>query len=282
MIEDNENILAAMQKKQLEILYELDRICKKNSLNYCLSSGTCLGAVRHKGFIPWDDDIDVYMSWNDAEKLIKCQNDFQEHFFIQTYKTDPGFQSTHYRLCDSSTSCFLKDMEMLNCNHGIFIDIYIYYPYPDSKILAHKIILDSFLYRILVAGDGPRNHGRIANTIGKIVLNMYRGKRRKKKINQIENEYKRNGGKNYVATYFGKDVTLTKSIVYPRMWFENPVYMQFEDMIVPCPGDIKKYCELQYGTTYMQLPPKEKQVPHHEFVYFSVTEPYTKFKGKYY
>ena len=279
---DEKTVLSQMQGKQLEMLHELDRVCKKNGLQYALSSGTCLGAVRHQGFIPWDDDIDVYMSWSDAEKLTKCQEDFDKKYFVQSYKTDAQFPSSHYRLCDSSTSCFLEETRGLDVNHGIFIDIYIYYPYPDNKLLAQKIILDSFVYRVLLAGDGPQNHGKIAKALGGIVSKIYKGKRRNKKIEKIENEYKNNGGKHYVATYFGRDVTLTKSIVYPVEWFQKPSYLKFEDMEVPCPGNPQEYCKLQYGNTYMQLPPEDKRHPHHDFIYFSVDEPYTKFKGKYY
>ena len=279
---DEKTVLTQMQGKQLEMLHELDRVCKKNGLQYALSSGTCLGAVRHQGFIPWDDDIDVYMSWSDAEKLTKCQEDFDKKYFVQSYKTDAQFPSSHYRLCDSSTSCFLEETRGLDVNHGIFIDIYIYYPYPDNKLLAQKIILDSFVYRVLLAGDGPQNHGKIAKALGGIVSKIYKGKRRHKKIEKIENEYKNNGGKHYVATYFGRDVTLTKSIVYPVEWFQKPSYLKFEDMEVPCPGNPHEYCKLQYGNTYMQLPPEDKRHPHHDFIYFSVDEPYTKFKGIYY
>lgn len=282
MLDDKEMILVQMQHKQLEMLHELDRVCKKNDLKYCLSSGTCLGAVRHEGFIPWDDDIDVYMSWADAERLVTCQGDFKEQYFIQNYKTDPQFPSTHYRMCDSTTSCFLKETEGLDLNHGIFIDIYIYYPYPDNKILAHKIILDSFIYRILVARKGPQNHGKIAKFLGFIVSKLYFGTRREKKIQKIESEYKNNGGKSYVATYFGRDITLMKTIVYPRQWFEKPKYLKFEDMLVPCPGDPQGYCMLQYGNTYMQLPPEDKRKPHHNFIFFSVDEPYSNYKGRLY
>ena len=281
MSEEN-TILSQMQGKQLEMLHELDRVCKKNNLRYALSSGTCLGAVRHGGFIPWDDDIDVYMSWSDAEKLVRCQGDFASKYFVQSYKTDPQFPSSHYRLCDSSTSCFLEETRGLDVNHGIFIDIYIYYPYPDRKLLAQKIILDSFVYRVLIAKNGPQNHGKAAKVLGKIVSNLYSGASREKKIERIENEYKNNGGIHYVATYFGRDVTLTRSILYPVEWFQNPCYLKFEDMVVPCPGNPQEYCKLQYGDTYMQLPPEEKRQPHHDFIYFSVDEPYTKFKGKYY
>lgn len=282
MMSDDNTILLQMQKKQLEMLHELDRVCKKNNLKYALSSGTCLGAVRHGGFIPWDDDIDVYMSWFDAEKLVEAQKDFDEKYFVQNYKTDPQFPFTSYRLCDSSTSCFLRETQGMDLNHGIFIDIYVYYPYPDSKIRAQKIILDSFIYRILVMGSGTQNRGRLVKMAGKVISKMFSGDKRKKKIQSIENEYKNNGGKTYVATYFGRDVTLTKSIVYPKEWFDNPTYLKFEDMEVPCPGNPLKYCELQYGSTYMQLPPEEKQKPHHDFIFFSVDEPYTKYKGVYY
>lgn len=275
-------ILAQMQSKQLELLHELDRVCKKNNLKYCLSSGTCLGAVRHGGFIPWDDDIDVYMSWSDAEKLVKCQMDFQQQYFIQNYRTDSHFPSSHYRLCDSSTSCFLEDTKNLDINHGIFIDIYIYYPYPDSRIKAQKIILASFIYRILISGQGPHNHGKIAKLLGTLVSKMYVGRGRIKKIQQIENLYKYNGGKKYVATYFGRDVSLMKSLIYPKIWFDVPQYLKFEDMVVPCPGNPQKYCEIQYGSTYMQFPPEEQRKPHHDFIFFSVNEPYTKYKGIYY
>ena len=67
--------LHQMQEKELELLRELDRVCKKNGLRYVLASGSCLGAVRHQGFIPWDDDVDVYMSWYDAERLTACSKD---------------------------------------------------------------------------------------------------------------------------------------------------------------------------------------------------------------
>ena len=275
-------ILKSMQKVQLKLLHELDRVCKKNNLKYCLSSGTCLGALRHGGFIPWDDDIDVYMSWQDAEKLVDCQNDFEKRYFVQSYKTDVNFRSTHYRLCDSYTSYFLKENIGVNMNHGVFIDIYIYYPYPEKKMLAQKIIFDSFLYRILIAKSAPKNHGLLAIIVGFFVNLFFRGNLRIHKIEKIEKEYRENGGEKFVATYFGRDVSLFKSIIYPIEWFDNPRYLKFENMIVPCPGNTEKYCELQYGENFMELPPIEKRIPHHDYMYFSVDNPYTEFEGIYY
>ena len=114
-------------------------------------------------------------------------------------------------------------------------------------------------------GAEPQNHGKVAKILGTIVLQLYAGNRKNKKIQRIENEYKNNGEKSYVATYFGRDVTLPISIIYPKTWFDNSKYLKFEDMEVPCSGNLQKYCALQYGKTYMQLPPEEKQKPYHNF-----------------
>jgi lipopolysaccharide cholinephosphotransferase len=282
MISTDNQELALMQKKQLEMLRELDRVCRLIGVNYYLSSGTCLGAVRHGGFIPWDDDIDVYMKWDDAEKLVENQGLFAERYFVQSRKTDPNVNTTHYRLRDSQTAMFLEDDKGLEMNHGIFIDIYILYPYPDNKFKAHKIIIDSFIYRILVAKSGPANHGKVAQIVGNLIYGIYKGQRADNKIKKVEKEYRFNGGKKYYATYFGRDISIFKSIIYPQSWFKNPKVMKFEDMDVMCPGEVEEYCRLQYGDSYMELPPEEKRIPHHEYIYASVDEPYTKFKGIYY
>ena len=80
-----------LQKCQFEILKEFIKVCKENNLQYYLVGGTCLGAVRHKGFIPWDDDIDVAMPRKDFNKFVALQDKFPKHLFIQTYKTDKNF-----------------------------------------------------------------------------------------------------------------------------------------------------------------------------------------------
>ena len=278
---DNEK-LASIQRKELEILHELDRVCKLCKVNYYLSSGSCLGALRHKGFIPWDDDIDVYMFWKDAEKLVQNQHLFKKNYFVQCKKTDSNTLSTSYKLRDSNSTLITQNSLGIDMNQGFFIDIYILYPYPDNKVYALLLIWFSFLYRILQAGKGPVNHGKFACFIGNIISKLLRGNTRKKIIQRIEKAYKQNGGKKYYATYFGRDVTLTKSIVYPRSWFEKPIMLNFEDMIVACPGNPNEYCKLQYGETFMQLPPKEKQKPHIDYVVCEPNIPYMNFKGHYF
>ena len=282
MISKNDTILASIQRKELEILHELDRVCNLCGVKYFLSTGTCLGAVRHKGFIPWDDDIDVILFWKEAEKLLNHKHLFNANYFLQSQKTDLEYPSTCFKLRDSSTSFFDNNELGLNINHGIGIDIYILYPYPDSWLRARKVIYDSFIYRILAAKRPPLNHGKIVSLIGKGILYYYSGIYRENKINKILNEYKYNGGQNYLATYYGEDITPFKSIIYPSYLFEEQTWLQFEDMMAPCPKNPEEYCKIRYGEDCMQLPPIEKRKPKNNYIFVSTSEPYINYKGKYY
>lgn len=124
---------------ELDLLAELDRVCKKYGIKYFCGGGTCLGAVRHKGFIPWDDDIDIVMSRAEYEKLNKVgPTEFSAPYFWQTNETDPGSARGHAQLRNSCTTAILK-REMHNgkaifgFNQGIFIDIFPFDNIPDDK-----------------------------------------------------------------------------------------------------------------------------------------------------
>lgn len=112
---------------ELDLLCQFQLVCKKYGLRYCVDGGTMLGAVRHKGFIPWDDDIDVVMLRNDYDKLCTvASNEFENPYFFQTQETDPGSMRGHAQLRNSETTGILKD-EMngrFSFNQGIFLDIF--------------------------------------------------------------------------------------------------------------------------------------------------------------
>ncbi|MBO4531312.1 MAG: LicD family protein [Paludibacteraceae bacterium] len=112
---------------QLDLLAEFDRVCKKHNICYVASGGTLLGAVRHQGFIPWDDDVDLMLSREDYNRLcIVAQEEFEEPYFFQTEYSDPGFMRGFARLRNSQTSGVQKFEYNKNYrfNQGIFIDIF--------------------------------------------------------------------------------------------------------------------------------------------------------------
>jgi lipopolysaccharide cholinephosphotransferase len=122
----------------LDLMVEFDRVCKEHGITYFLDSGTLLGAVRHNGFIPWDDDADMIMSRSEYEKLCAiAPTAFKEPYFWQTNETDPGSLRRHGQLRNSLTSCILK-AETRNgkanyrFNQGIFLDVFILDEVPDD------------------------------------------------------------------------------------------------------------------------------------------------------
>ena len=120
---------------ELDLLAEFDRVCRKNNLTYYAFCGTLLGAVRHSGFIPWDDDIDVVMFREDFKKLSEvAEEEFQHPYFFQTPFSDPGLVMGGCRLRNSDTTVS-NDVEFKRPykNKGIFIDLFVNATVPDSE-----------------------------------------------------------------------------------------------------------------------------------------------------
>lgn len=118
--------LRQMQVILLELLLEVDRICRKREIKYMLSSGTLLGAVRHKGFIPWDDDLDVTMLRSEYDRFCEaCEEDLdRSRFFLQTHKNTPGYRWGYAKLRRVGTEYVRAGQEHMDYPTGVFIDIF--------------------------------------------------------------------------------------------------------------------------------------------------------------
>ena len=110
----------------LEILQAFAEVCEKNGLKYFLVAGTLLGAVRHQGFIPWDDDIDVCMPWSDYCRFLDIgQKELGDKYFVQTTKTDSNWYRPHAKIRMNGTAMFEKSMMNYHIHQGIWIDVFI-------------------------------------------------------------------------------------------------------------------------------------------------------------
>ncbi len=124
---------------ELDLLKELDRVCKKYNLKYWADSGTLLGAIRHKGFIPWDDDIDVAMFREDYDKLVAvADKEFGNPYFFQTCYSDFHCFHRHGQLHNVQTAAIPQGYYKRKCTQGIFIDIFVLDAYPQSIWTAFK------------------------------------------------------------------------------------------------------------------------------------------------
>ncbi len=114
-----------VQKKLLLILIEVDRICRKHHIKYSLEGGTLLGAIKYKGFVPWDDDIDIVMERKEYERFLKvCRSELKKEFFLQNNRTVSHFPLNYSKLHMRRTRYVQESTEHLKIHHGLFIDIF--------------------------------------------------------------------------------------------------------------------------------------------------------------
>uniref|UniRef100_UPI004056AC82 LicD family protein n=1 Tax=Agathobacter sp. TaxID=2021311 RepID=UPI004056AC82 len=265
--------LKRLQNEQLAILEELKRVCVENNLTFYIAYGSCLGAIRHKGFIPWDDDIDILMPVEDYDYLMKLANQFRSPFFLQNQETDPGFTPAIARVRKNGTACIEKDDLGIKCHQGIFIDIYPQYNYPDKLIERAKIIVYSIIHRILISNRPPLNHGMIIKGIGIVVLKVLGGKNREQRIKNCKKQLRAYKNTKYVADLYGMDLTLTRVIKYKKEWFGEPQWVEFEGRMMPIPTNAHAYLTERYGD-YMTMPPIEKQKSYHQYAYVDFEHEY--------
>ena len=162
MQEDKNNIvklnneqLRLLQLNELAMLIEVDRICRKNNIKYTLAGGTMLGAVRHKGFIPWDDDIDVRFKREEYEKFYEaCKKDLDnEHFFLQEYRTDPNYRWGYSKMRLKGSEFIRIGQEHMHYVTGVNIDIFITDNIPDNAIQRRIQIIKSYCLRKIMYSE---------------------------------------------------------------------------------------------------------------------------------
>lgn len=253
----------------LDMLKALDAFANEHHLTYYLSGGTLLGAVRHKGFIPWDDDMDLMIPRPDYEYLIK--NFKHERYHMSSCEMENDYSSCYARMWDTHTTMEWDKSKGLEKKIGAFIDVFPIDGYPEST-LETKL----FLLRIKYARAKLNLKTRTEFYDHEKFLLLKKGL--KLCMKKDRNWYARSLSKlamhyDFKTSRYAGVVGASLQHLYveknPKEVYAKTVWLDFEDMKAPAPVGYKQYLSQLYGD-YMQLPPEDKRVSDHDFHIYMV------------
>jgi lipopolysaccharide cholinephosphotransferase len=262
-------VLRMIQLVQLEMLIEIDEICKNHDIKYHLYSGTLLGAVRHKKYIPWDDDLDICLLRKDYDRLIEVlETELDSKYFVQTHVTDRNYIHAFARIRKNNTMMLQHYYKEIDMHHGIFIDIF-----PMDNIMPHTFcgkVQYHMLYAVRhikgykIISNCRNSDKRIVNYL-KFLLHYLLKPVSIQAFNALETK---------IACMFANKETVYSTHLseagrefyhpykIPNRSFYDIVDIEFEGHLFPAP---KNYDEVLTNifSDYMTLPPVDQQRPHH-------------------
>lgn len=248
-----------VQAKMLGILCEVDRVCKKHGIRYVLDSGTLLGAIRHDGFIPWDDDIDIAMLREDYDKFREIANtELRVPFSFECELDSDSFPNIFGKCFDNSTTYIAQNSAHLRCPKGIWLDIF-----PVDNIILEKkkkqcrMVASINTVRCIKLGT-EKFEPRHVLYLPLFLLSMKVLNRIANKIMRKHNEYETE----YVCPICQSGISKP---AFKKTMFTNTMEKEFEGYRFPIPIEYDEYLHGYYKNP-MELPPESSRHPSHEII----------------
>lgn len=249
-----------LQEEILDLLVEFDRVCRKNHIEYSLACGTLLGAVRHHGFIPWDNDADVELTREEYEKFVRIgQDDLQkDRFFFQDSSTDPGYKWPYGKLRKKNTHYVRPGQSDLKQQDGICIDVFILDPTSDAAPIRWLQYWGTWLCRkVLYSAVGMHSMKHFWDRWGFRLLHHISDHTAQKWFQQIVHWYR--GGKTGWLGFFDTSCHPRYSFAFRASWYAERMDAVFEGHTFRIPAGYDAILRNKYQD-YMVLPPVEKRV----------------------
>lgn len=273
------NLLREYQLRLVKMLSFVHEKCEKNCLRYFLTWGSCLGAVRHNGFIPWDDDLDIAMPRGDYEKLFALYEAEKWEDYSLSKPSKGVITGVHIMtINDENTTLILESNKNSKTSHGIKIDICPIDGCPNNGFRRKMQTFHCLIFGLFAAQRLPNHNpisessksSKVMRAIAWLMLFVFRGKRIREKIwmkaEKRLSKYDYNTS-DYIRCLQGKP--------FPKSIFGDPVFLMFENQMRPVPQQYDLYLKTCYGN-YMELPPAEKRIPQIKAIDFSLDISYKK------
>lgn len=261
--------LAEMKQIELRVLKQIREICEAQGFRYFLVGGTLLGAVRHQGFIPWDDDIDIGMPRPDYERFIDYCLSHDVPFKVMCNRSEKNYGYLYAKAMAPDTVILEESSNRYDVDMGIYVDIFPVDGLGDTRAEAVKKLNKTRFKRELLVAANWKKFSRSKTRpvyyepIRLAFFCMSRGSSFGKLIRKIESCYDKDGfdKKNFVGAVCG---AYRNREIVPREVVAETVSLPFEDTEFRCPKEYDAYLTAIYGD-YMKLPPEEKRITHHSF-----------------
>ena len=264
-----------VQEKILDTMKYIDKLCRENGIIYYIMGGTALGAIRHGGFIPWDDDLDIFMTPSEYEKFKKvfeAQN--SEKFVLQEWRTTPNYLEYAKVRMNGTTFIEKHFLDRKDMHHGIYVDIMILHKVPNNSLTQRIVYLKSkfvTLYALSQRNWKPKNKGQALILASlKLLPCRWLAKQFYKHIYKYDCL-----DSNFKYCYWITPAKF-KNGLFEESFFLNPVDIVFEDTKLLCSERIKDYLEYRYGN-YMKLPSEEQRKASVHAYIFDVKKDYTEY-----
>lgn len=247
-----------IQDKILEVMKFIDKICRQNNITYFIMGGTALGAVRHGGFIPWDDDLDIFMTPTEYAKFKEAfYSDSQDTFVLQEWRSIP--QALEYAKVRMNNTTLIehnfrarKDM-----HHGIYVDIMILHKVPDNTFTQKWVYYCSKYVTLLGLSQRCWQPKTPLQSLALHALKILPAKMMARMAYRWIYKYDHKQS-NYKWCYWITPASFKKGL-FDREYFDSVTDIPFEDTILMGSPNIKEYLAYRYGD-YMKLPSKEQQI----------------------
>lgn len=258
--------LKSIREMELELLREVDRICRRNNIQYFLSGGTMLGAIRHKGFIPWDDDVDIAMLREDYIKFKEvCKTELPHKYQYQSYTNKDGYHYFFDKITIKDTYFSTKYSDKFEMLKGISMDIFVFDKTSDNKFFS-KLHFKMLMALRLLMNVRWINHPRKDKSylLSKLLLPLLRifsMDTYSKMYDKLLRKYE----KRDTSTVLPPATDHKWRGVMPKSWFEAVTDAPFEDVMSYIPTGYDNYLKRWYCEEYMELLPLCERTGTHDY-----------------